>query len=127
MMSEPASSAAAGWVGFKLAGLLTGLAAGLSAIVVMCMMTPRSKREWAVGIISTVIGSVAGGAALVQHYHLHEWLQSVPGTVALFGLVFACGLPAWALVRWVFTFIEKRKDHDIGQVMDEVKGKWWPK
>ncbi|MEF8732262.1 MAG: hypothetical protein V5B40_10215 [Candidatus Accumulibacter meliphilus] len=34
----------------------------------------------------------------------------VTGLVALGGLIFGCGLPGWAIVRWVFNFIEKNRD-----------------
>lgn len=122
-MAEPTSSAAAGFAGWKLIGGVTGvgIAAGLAAIVVMCMQPPRHAREWVVGIISTIMGSIGGGAALVQYLGLQGWMQSPSGTVALLGLVFACGLPAWAVVRWVFTFIERRSNKDIGEVIADVK------
>jgi hypothetical protein len=54
IVPEPTSSGVAGAATFKAAG---GAAAGgalLSAIVVMLMTPPRSTREWAVGLISTV-------------------------------------------------------------------------
>lgn len=123
-MSEPASSGAAGIAGWKLIGGAAGAAAigaGLAAIVVMCMQTPRSAREWAVGLITTVIGSVAGGAAVVQHFSLQAWATTYIGLVALLGLVFACGLPAWAIVRWCFTWMERRRNRDIGEIADEVR------
>jgi len=41
--------------------------------------------------------------------------------VALFGLVCSCGLPAWAVVRWMFNFIERRRDKDLAQVAGEVR------
>lgn len=123
-MSEPASSTAAGIGAWKLIGGAAGAAsigAGLAAIVVMCMTPPRSKREWAVGLISTVVGSIAGGAAVIQHYGLHSWMQEPAGLVAVLGLVFGCGLPAWAIVRWLFTWIERRRDRDLIEVAAELR------
>lgn len=99
----------------------TAIGAGLAALVVMCMTTPRSPREWAVGLTSTVIGSVCGGAAVVQHFGLHDWARDYVGMVALIGVVFACGLPAWAIVRWLFNFIEKRKAAGLDEVVQDVK------
>lgn len=99
----------------------TAIGAGLAALVVMCMTTPRSPREWAVGLISTVMGSVCGGAAVVQHFGLQDWARDYVGLVALIGVVFACGLPAWAIVRWVFNWIEKRQGKDIGEVFQDAK------
>ena len=44
------------------------------------------------------------------------------GLVALGGVIFGCGLPGWAIVRWVFNFIEKSRDAGIEEVTREVKG-----
>ncbi|MNT32831.1 hypothetical protein [Cupriavidus necator] len=127
-MSEPISgSAAAGAAGaaaFKAFGGPAAVAAGasgLAALVVMMMMTPRSPKEWAVGLISTVVSSVAGGAFVVQKFELQAWTHEYIGLVALFGVVFACGLPGWAIVRWLFNFIEKRKDASLDDVVADVR------
>lgn len=85
-MTDPANSGAAG-------------GAGLAAVVVMLMTPPRSPREWAVGLISTVVASIGGGAAVIEHFGLQPWVNSSIGLCAMGGLVFACGLPGWAVVR----------------------------
>jgi hypothetical protein len=123
-MSEPISSAAAGAAGWKLLGGAAGagaIGAGLASVVVMCAMTPRSPKEWAVGIISTVAASVGGGAAAIQHFGLQSWANTPIGLVAMFGLVFACGLPGWAIVRWLFNYISKRQNADLADVVTEVR------
>lgn len=123
-MSEPISSAAAGAAGWKLLGGAAGagaIGAGLASVVVMCAMTPRSPKEWAVGIISTVAASVGGGAAAIQHFGLQSWANSPIGLVAMFGLVFACGLPGWAIVRWLFNYIAKRQGADLAEVARDLK------
>lgn len=123
-MPEPSSSSAAGIVGWKLIGGAAGAAsigAGLAAIVVMCMTPPRSSREWAVGLISTVVGSITGGAAVIQYLGLQAWMHEPAGLVAVLGLVFAAGLPAWAIVRWLFTWIERRRDRDLGEIAAELR------
>lgn len=123
-MSDPASSAAGGFAAWKLAGGAAGVAAGgagLAAIVVMLMTPPRSKSEWTVGLISTVVGSIAGGAAAVQHWQLQSWMDGYVGLVALLGLCFACGLPAWAVVRWTFTWMIRREGKDIGEVVEDAR------
>ena len=120
-MPEPISSRVAGAIAFKAAG---GAAAGgalLSTIVVMLMTPPRSTREWAVGLISTVVTGIGGGAMAVQYFRLQEWVDSMIGLVALGGLIFGCGLPGWAIVRWVFNFIEKNRDAGIDEVAKEVR------
>ena len=86
----------------------------------MCMTPPRSLREWIVGIICTVLGSVAGGAFVILHFNLHAWADSYLGLVSMLGLVFACGLPAWTVVRWVFNFLERRRQSDIADIADEL-------
>jgi len=110
--------------GWKLIGGMAGagaIGAGLASVVVMCITTPRSPREWAVGLISTVVGSIGGGAAVIQHYGLQSWAQEPFGLVAMLGLVFTCGLPAWAVVRWLFNFIEKRKGAGLDEVVADVR------
>ena len=122
-MSEPASSTVGAALGWKLIGGLAGLAAigaGAASLVVMCMMPPKSRREWAVGLTSTVIGSVCGGAFVVRHFNLQSWAHDPFGLVAMIGLIFTCGLPAWALVRWLFNYIDKRRAADIVDVAEEL-------
>jgi len=125
-MSEPISGAAAGAFGWKLLGGLAGIGAigaGLASVVVMCAMTPRSPKEWAVGLISTIVFSIGGGAAVIQHYGLEAWAHTPIGLVAMLGLVFACGLPGWAIVRWLFNYIEKNRAATITDVVRDVRGR----
>ncbi|WEF34851.1 hypothetical protein [Pseudoduganella chitinolytica] len=115
---------AGGVAGWKLIGGLAGagaIGAGLAAIVVMCLTKPRSTEEWIVGLISTVVGSIAGGAAVVQHFGLQAWADTPTGLVAMLGLVFSCGLPAWAVVRWLFNYINKRGNATIDEIAREIK------
>lgn len=124
-MNEPLSGAAGGAAIWKILGGLAGIGAigaGLAAVVVMCAMTPRSAKEWATGLISTVVASIAGGAAVIQHFGLEGWVDTPFGLVAMFGLVFACGLPGWAIVRWMFNYIHKHKESDLAQVINDVRG-----
>ncbi|MBP7667138.1 MAG: hypothetical protein KA774_09855 [Burkholderiaceae bacterium] len=130
-MAEPASSsaagAAAGAAAWKAAGGMAGVAggaAGLASIVVMLMMRPRSAAEWATALICTVVSSIAGGAAVVQYLELHAWADGYIGVVALGGLMFGCGLPGWALVRAVFTAIERRRSSDVVDLAEEVRRRW---
>ena len=124
---EPTSSATgAGIATWKVIGGLAGIGAigaGLAAVVVMCLMKPRTNSEWTVGIICTVIGSICGGAAFIQYFELQHWANSLFGLVAMLGLVFACGLPAWALVRWTFNYIDERQGHDLVDIYNELRGK----
>jgi len=124
-MPEPTSSTgAAGIAGWHAVGGAAGIAAGgagLAAIVVMLMTPPRSPREWAVGLISTVLGSVCGGAAVISYFDLHRWMDTPVGLLAVLGLVFACGLPAWAIVRACFTWLIKRRDHDIAELGKDAR------
>jgi len=41
--------------------------------------------------------------------------------VAPGALIFGRRLPGWAIVRWVFNFIEKTRDAGIDEVAKEVK------
>ncbi len=123
-MTDPASSGAAGAAAFKAVGGASAVAAGgagLAAVVVMLMTPPRSPREWAVGLISTVVASIGGGAAAIEHFGLHQWVNSPIGLCAMGGLIFACGLPGWAIVRWVFNFIDRNRNAGIDEVAGNLR------
>lgn len=123
-MSEPASSTAAGIAGWKFIGGAAGAlgtGAALATVVVMCMTPPRSKREWAVALISTVVLSIAGGAGLVEYFNLHLMVFRFSGLLSLLGMCFACGLPGWAIVRWIFNYLEKRRAFDALEVAGELR------
>jgi hypothetical protein len=123
-MSEPISGAAAGVAGWKVIGGVAGfgaIGAGLAAFVVMSMTKPKSEQEWRVALVSTVAGSIGGGSAVVRYLGIQQWALDAFGLAALFGVAFGCGLPAWALVRALFKWIEKRRDADIAQIVDEVR------
>lgn len=123
-MSEPISGTAAGVFGWKVIGGLagiTGFGAGLAAYVVMSMTKPRSNQEWHVAFISTLMGSIAGGAALVKYLSIENWVYEPFGMVGLLGICFACGLPAWLIVRALFVYIENKKNADISEIIRDVK------
>lgn len=124
-MPEPASSGVAGAAAaFKaLNGTAVAAAAGatLAAVVVMLMTPPRTKKEWVVGLISTVVSSICGGAFTIQYFGLHAWAFSTIGLCAMGGLMFACGLPGWAIVRWIFNFIEENRHASIEDIAKQVK------
>ena len=123
-MEPTTSTGAAGIAGWKLIGGLAGLGAigaGLAAIVVMCVMTPRDPKEWAIALISTVIASVCGGSAVVRYFEIQHWASDQFGLMAMIGLIFACGLPGWALVRWTFNAIRKREGQGIDELIREMR------
>lgn len=123
-MSEPISGTAAGVAGWKIIGGLAGMGAigaGLATFVVMAMTKPKSDQEWRVALICTLVGSIGGGAALVRWLGIQHWAQDPFGMVAMLAIVFTCGLPAWALVRALFIFIDKRKDAGLDQIVKDVK------
>jgi hypothetical protein len=35
--------------------------------------------------------------------------------------LFSCGLPGWAVVRWIFNALAKREGQDIVQVLQELR------
>lgn len=123
-MSEPISSTAAGVAGWKIIGGLAGMGAigaGLAAFVVMSMTKPKSDQEWRVALVSTLVGSIGGGACLVRYLGIQHWAEDIFGMVAMLALVFACGLPAWALVRALFKYLDKHKDADLAAIVKDVK------
>jgi hypothetical protein len=122
-MSEPISGAAAGVAGWKILGGLAGngVGAGLAAYIVMSMTKPKTNQEWHVALICTLVGSIGGGAALISWLGLQRWADDVFGLVGMFGIAFACGLPAWLIIRALFIYIEKRRDADITEIVKDVK------
>jgi hypothetical protein len=126
-MAEPTTStAAAGFAGWKLLGGLAGLGAigaGMAALVVMCMTRPKNDREWVVALISTFVVSIGGCAGIVVYFNLQQAMTgSFFGFMALGGMFFACGLPGWALVRWMFNYIAKRESAGLDEVIADVRG-----
>ena len=85
------------------------LAVALVAAVVLMTRMPRSPQEWAVGLICTVVSSLAGGSFIIVKWGLHEWITDIWGMIALGGFFFICGIPGWALVRWILTLLINRK------------------
>lgn len=127
---EPSSSSVAGVIAWKALGGLAaviGVMVALAAAVAMCMMTPRSPKEWAVGLISTIAASLGGGALVVLKMGLlpavlpTEPLQLFMLVSGVGGIMFACGLPGWAVVRWTFTWIEKRHGKDLLEVAADLR------
>ncbi|MFA2976213.1 hypothetical protein, partial [Acinetobacter pittii] len=96
-------------------------AISLVAAVVLMTRMPRSPQEWAVGLICTVVSSLCGGSFIIVKWGLHEWVTDIWGMIALGGFFFVCGLPGWALVRWIFNFINKQEGKTIIEVLKEVK------
>lgn len=122
-MTEPASGIGSIAI-LKLLNVQTVVTAvgGVCAnIVVMCMTPPKTKKEMAVCTISTFIASVAGGSWFVNALDLLDFVNSGQfGLSVMLGLSFTCGLPGWAIVRWIFNFIERRQNAGIDQVIAEA-------
>ncbi|OEY94905.1 hypothetical protein BJD20_17820 [Acinetobacter proteolyticus] len=93
----------------------------LAWMVVIMTRLPKTRREWVVSLISTAVGSIAGGAFVIQHFGLQAWSENAYGAFALGGLYFLCGLPVWAIIRWTFNYINAREDSTILDVAKEVK------
>ncbi|MDH1499355.1 hypothetical protein [Comamonas terrigena] len=127
---EPMSSAGAGVGLWKAVVWLMGLGAfgfGLAAIVVMCITPPRTRSELAVALISTLVSSLSLGSGVVIYFELHKLMSAtdinlqVAALLSLGGILFTCGLPGWAVVRWIFNALAKREGQDIVQVLQEMR------
>lgn len=111
LMTEPVSSTAGG---YALAKAIPILGPVLATIIVMCLATPKSRKEWIAALTSTVAMSLFGGSMIVDYFQLNF------GTMATTGLSFVCGLPAWVLVRALFAWMDKNKQKDIAELAKEV-------
>ena len=118
-MSEPGPLTAAGGIALYKLGAF-GFVAVLAAVVVMAMTLPKTVREFMVAMISTTVSSLCGGAFLVRWLEIGHWANDDVGMVALGGLVFIAGLPAWVVVRAWFAWSEAKKDRQIVEIVDAV-------
>lgn len=123
-MAEPTTSSVGGLVILKVMNIQTivsVIGSVCASVVVMCMTPPQSRREMAVCVISTFIASVAGGSWFVHALDLLDFIYHGPfGLSVLLGLSFTCGLPGWAIVRWIFNYINKRNAASIDQIITEA-------
>lgn len=108
----------------KIAGLSAG--AILAAIVVMAITPARNAREFIVGMVSTLVASLSGGAAAASYLGLTEQVHNPWGLAMLGGLFFVCGLPGWLLVRAFFLWAERNKGKDLAQLLGMIR-KGWPR
>lgn len=124
-MSEPVSGSGAGFAIGKAFGLPLLLIVGFVFVWLTVVMTrpPRSSREWVVSLLCTLAGSFGVGGFVIAKYNLHVIADTWLGGMGLAGIIFACGLPAWAIVRFVFTEIDMREQQGQGivQVIKEIK------
>ncbi len=123
IMTEPVSTTIGGITALKMFGLwiiVTICVLSVAAVVFMMRM-PRSMNEWGVGLITTVVSSLAGGSFIIVRFDLHSWTTNTWGWFAIGGLFFICGLPGWALIRWIFNYVGKKENSDIFEVVTDIK------
>lgn len=122
-MAEPVSTTVGTSAFFKIYGMaiVVILSTALIALVVMMIRMPRNPQEWAVGLICTVVSSIAGGSFLIVKFGLHGWVNDVWGVLALGGFFFLCGLPGWFIVRLTANFMSQRESKNIVEVVKELK------
>lgn len=123
-MTEPASTAFGGIALYKL-GVMGAFAAVLVTIVVMAMTLPKTAREFVVAMICTVVSSIGGGAFVIRWFELQHFANDDIGVLALAGIIFVCGLPAWVMVRGWFVYAELRKHMSLLDMVREFKAVVW--
>lgn len=119
VMSEPGPLTAAGGIALYKLGAF-GFVAVLAAVVVMAMTLPKTVREFTVAMISTSVSSICGGAFVVRWLGISHWVNDDAGMIAIGGIIFVCGLPAWVLVRAWFKWAEKRRDKDLAELATDL-------
>ncbi|MBX9754801.1 MAG: hypothetical protein K2X80_08610 [Pseudomonadaceae bacterium] len=119
-MSEPGPLTALGGIALYKLGAF-GFVAVLAAIVVMAMTLPKTVREFGVSLICTVMGSICGGAGVVSYLGIGSWANDGFGLMALLGISFVCGLPAWLIIRTGFIYAELRKNMSLLDVIAELR------
>lgn len=111
-MSEPISTSAGGWAIMKAVPILGPV---LATIIVMCLATPKSRKEWVAALTATVAMSLFGGSMVVEYFNLNF------GPMATTGVSFICGLPAWLFVRALFAWMDKQRDKDLAEIVKTVR------
>lgn len=123
-MPEPVTSATAT---VKLLGLLAVVAfcIFMSWLVVIIMKTPRTAKEWAVSLASTIMVSLGMGSATLIYFDL-AYLIDMPhpfiGWVVIGVIMFMWGLAGWFLVRLGFRTMHASEDDDFFEVARKVRG-----
>ncbi|MDU6285096.1 MAG: hypothetical protein E6588_08950 [Acinetobacter sp.] len=120
-METVSSSGLATFLNFYSIAIMVALAVSLVVAVVLMMRFPRSPQEWIVALICTVVSSLTGGSFIIMKWNLHEWVSDIWGMITLSGFLFICGLPGWAIVRWIFNFINKQEGKTIVEVIKDLK------
>jgi hypothetical protein len=121
MTGDPTSAAGVAFIvkyyGWKVIGGVIAVSLGF------LVLWPKTAQEGVSRIAATILGSVLFGEALVSIIaHYVKWFPT--STVENKMLIYVlAGLPAWwilgACVRW----LDSRKNKDIAELVNEVRGK----
>lgn len=95
----------------------------LASVVVMIMTPPPSRKEAVVGIISTLICSIAGGAYIVTRLLGIQNIDSELTAMLVGGIFFVSGLPGWFAVRAMFYAMEQNQNRSIVDIVNELRGR----
>lgn len=101
--------------------LAFGVGGGAALLLVMLWSIPRTPREWALSLASTIFCSIFAGAFVVQYLGLDNANNGFLGLVRMAGVIAACGIPGWAIVRAIFNWLDQRKNMDIGELARSAK------
>ncbi len=119
---EPTTSGAAG-IGAYKAGAAIGFGVLFSAIVVMAMAAPKSKKEVFIALICTLSSSLFGGSALIAFLGIQGWAGDMFGLMGIGGIMFICGMPGWVLVRAFWHWAEVSQNKTLLEIWQEIRGK----
>lgn len=105
----------------KAMAIGAGIGGAVMAVVVMTLTPPKSHKESAVALISTLVFAVCGSSFLKIYFGI-EFPNNLTGYLADGGLAFVCGAPGWVLVKAFFLTAEKLHGKDLGQIIKTIKG-----
>lgn len=112
-------SAVTAGIASKIAGMSVG--ALLAAVVVMAITPAKNAKEFIVGMISTLVASLSGGAAIIKYFQLTDLANDIFGIATIGGIMFIAGLPGWLLVRAFFLWAQRRKHLDIAELLKDAR------
>jgi hypothetical protein len=117
---------------------LPAIAGAMSAGLGFAVLWPKTAKEAAARFTTAILSSCLFGPFAIASLHA-KWpelfasaaqmavqsdMPPLVGWVAVVApLLVLCGLPAWWVLGWVMRALDKRKDKDLGEIVDEVKGK----
>jgi hypothetical protein len=119
---EPATTTAAG--GYAISKGAAALAALLGALSVSMFWQPKKLHQHGKLAAGAIIGGISVGAAFALGGLIAKWVGlNFEEIDTALGLGYAIGMMSVGVIAWVANSLERRENHDILEVVEELRGK----